>query len=236
MSNAYMKTVVNYGREEQVLNLSLFVKDLCKVLGGKLSPPKDNETESDHYRTFELGDALISVNKHWEKSKRGKVTIGIAPLNLKLAYGDTPRGPEYTTPSATVSTERPLGQIAADVKRRVIDPGKAPIAALVAHAVLCGEQRNELAATAERLRKAYPMLQVNVKDGERYSASLYRNVTGEPYLSGNVRADGSATIDRLSLTAEQFEAVMKALYPAKTRFPEVSLDKAAGKLVVKKKA
>lgn len=210
----YVTTIEKYNRPEQVLDLHRFAADVCKLLKGKIVQQKHDEIVNERYVSIEIDGAVLGLTKGWKRSELDKVTVNIGPLGLKLAYNDTPRGPEYKTPEATVSTARPLDKIVADIKRRVIEPGKAPIAKLHEHAATCDQQRNSLVAVAADLRKRYPMLQVTVKDGERFSAGLYRNANDEPYLSGSVRADGSVSIDRLgSLSAEQFERVMAALYP-----------------------
>lgn len=212
--SSYISIETKYNRDERVLDLPRFAKDICKVLGGKLVPRESDQIVNDRYVAFTLGDdVLIGLTKGWKQSEIDKVTVTIAPFNLKLAYGDTPRGAEYKTPEATISTSRPLGKIAADITRRVIEPGKAPLAKLREHAATCDQQRVDLKAVADELRLKHPHLQVTVKEGERFSGSLYRNANDEPYLSGSVRADGSVSIDRLgSLTPAQFKRLMTALY------------------------
>ncbi len=211
--SSYIITEEKYGRSEQVLDLHSFAKDLCKALSGKLTARDKDEIANDRYASFTLGESKIGLTKCWKKSELDKVSVTIAPANFNLSYNDTPRGPEYKTPEATVSTSRPLDKIVADIKRRVIEPSKAPIAKLREHAAACDQQRSDLRDIASNLRSRYPLLQVTVKDGERFSGKLYRNSNDEPYLSGSVHADGSVSIDRLgSLTPAQFARLMKALY------------------------
>ena len=213
---AYLTTETKYNRPERVLDLHRFAADLCKALGGKMIPPVKGEAKNERWTSMEIGDAIIGLTKSWKQSEVEKVSVSISPRGLSLGYNDTPRGPEYALPSATVSTARPLASIAADIKRRVIDAAAAPMAKLREHAAACNQQRDDLQTVAADLRKRHPLLAVTVKDGERFSASLYRNSNDEPYLSGTVRSDGSVSIDRLGgLTAEQFERVMTALYPKK---------------------
>jgi hypothetical protein len=48
----------------------------------------------------------------------------------------------------------------------------------------------------------------------RSRLSIYCNITGRPYLSGRVYADGTVSIDRIAtLSAAIFKRVMRALYP-----------------------
>lgn len=216
MSNPYVKTETKYGREERSLDIHRFARDLAKAIGGKVIPQAPGEIINERYASIEIDGAAIGLTGGRGRNDLEKVTVRISPLGLKLSYNDTPRGDEFKTPEAKVSTARPLAAIAADIKRRVIDPGAAPIAKLREHATACVQQAADLQSTADRLRKRYPLLSVTVKDGARHSASLYRNANDEPYLSGTVQADGTVSIDRLgSLTAAQFERVMAALYPVK---------------------
>ena len=215
MTNPYVTISEKYNRPESVLDLHRFARDLAKLLKGKFVEQKTDDI-NERYVSIEIDGAVLSLTKGWKKSELEKITVNIRPRDLRLDHNDTPRGQEYKTPEATVSTDRPLDKIVADITRRVIEPGKAPIAKLHEHAATCAQQRDDLETTAARLRKDYPLLQVNIKTGERFSAQLYRNSNDEPYLSGNVRSDGSVSIDRIgSLTAKQFERVMAALYPRK---------------------
>ncbi|KRQ99267.1 hypothetical protein [Bradyrhizobium valentinum] len=212
--SAYVKTETKYGRPEQSLDIHRFARDLAKAIGGKVIPQKPGEIPNERYASIELDGAAISFTAGWGRNEIEKVSVRISALGLNLSYNDMPRGPEFKTPEAKVSTARPLAAIAADIKRRVIDPGKAPIEKLREHAAACDRQRTDLRATADQLRKRYPGLSVTVKDDARHSATFYRNDNKGPYLSGSVGPDGSASIERIgSLTPEQFARVMAALYP-----------------------
>jgi hypothetical protein len=214
MSNPYVKTETKYGREERSLDIHRFARDLAKAIGGKVIPQAPGEIINERYASIEIDGAAIGLTGGWGRNDLEKVAVRISPLGLKLSYNDTPRGDEFKTPEAKVSTARPLATIAADIKRRVIDPGAAPIAKLREHAAACVQQATDLRATADRLRKRYPGLSVTVKDDARHSAPFYRNDNKGPYLSGTVYPDGSASIERVgSLSPEQFARVMAALYP-----------------------
>lgn len=217
MSNPFLITETKYNRDEQVLDLHAFAVALAKALKGKIIRHDADSIANDRYVSIEIEGAILGLTKGWKKSELEKVEVRIGPIGLKLGYNDTPRGDEYKTPEASVSTGRPMDKIVADITRRVIEPGKAPIAKLHEHAATCNQQANELLATAERFRKRDPNMKITVKDGERFSAGLYRNVTGQPYLSGNIRSDGSVTLDHLSLSAEQFERFYAAIFPKKTK-------------------
>jgi hypothetical protein len=141
------------------------------------------------------------------------VTVCIESASVKIEHNNRPSGEKYKLPRATVSATRPLGRILADIKRRVLDPSQAPLAELRAYAAQLAKQKDDLAATAERLRADHPGLSVNIKDSSTHSGTIYRNGEGGPYLSANFYADGSVSIDRLgSLSAEQFDRICRALY------------------------
>ena len=210
---SYIEVVQSYGHDERKLNVARFAADLRKALGGAPLPAKDCDTDVYRHARFALDGNEITLTSGWRRNEIDKVTVRCSPLNCKLDYNNTPRGDEYKLPEATVSAERPLQAIAADIKRRVIEPAKAPIAKRREYAATLAKQANDLASTCARLRERFPGLSVTLKNGATYSASLYHNTDAGPYLSGQVHADGSMSIDRLgSLSADQFERVMTALY------------------------
>jgi hypothetical protein len=203
-----------HGRNERSVDVERFTADLAKALGGTVIP---RDQYPDRYAEFSLDDTVVTVSRGWAHREFDKVTIGIEAADVRFTYNDRPSGADYRTPKATVSVTRPLARIVADVKRRVIEPAKAPLAKLRDHAAMVAKRTSDLAATAERLRRDYPGLDVSIKNGSSYSGTLYRNRDGAPYLSGNFNADGSVNIERLgSLTADQFERLMRALYQEKT--------------------
>jgi transcriptional antiterminator Rof (Rho-off) len=213
---SYVITETKYGRDERALDLHAFARDLAKAMGGAIIPTPKGEIPNERYVQFTIDDCTVNLTKGWKKSELEKVTVSISPNGLNGHHRDIPRGDEYQLPEATVNSSRPMAALVADIKRRVIDPAQAPIAKRREFVAACDQQVDDLKACVASLQTRHPLLKVTLKDGERFSAALYRNANDEPYLSGSVHADGSVSIDRLgSLTAQQFERLMAALYPVK---------------------
>lgn len=209
----YITTRERFGRQERVLDVQRFTIDLADLLGGTyIKPNPDNLDRGERYASLRLDDCEIGITVNWRCGEKVNVSIGPADLNFNARGYSRPYGDEYRTPNATVSVTRPIERIAADIKRRVIEAGKAPIAKLRAHAEQLDQAAKGLVSTVDRLRKRYPALQVKVEQGATTSGSIYSNGEG-PYLNGRVYADGSVSVERLgSLTADQFDRVMRALY------------------------
>jgi hypothetical protein len=108
-----------------------------------------------------------------------------------------------------------MAKVVADIRRRLLDPAVEVAKVRKAHADKIGAQKSDLASTAETLRKRFPGLTVRHDKDASQNGSIYRNDDSGsgPYLSGRFYNDGKVTIDQLgSLSSEQFERVMAALY------------------------
>ena len=204
-----------YGHPRQSIDLPQFAADLCKAMGGTLPPVNPDRTSYDlaRYQSFALDGCEIGLTRGWHRNEWNKITVCIAPpADAKLTYNQTPYGEGYKLPKATITATRPMDRIVADIKRRVIEPAKAPIAKRREHAEQLRQNANDLASTAARLRKSHPNLDIRVEQGATSSGSFFRQGEG-PYLSGTFYADGSASINHIgSLTRKQFERLMRALY------------------------
>jgi hypothetical protein len=160
----YIVTRESYGRTERVINVQRFAADLSKALGGQ-PIIKGDESYRDRYAQFRLADgAVIGVSRSHHAWDMGSISIDAA---LTLTYNDRPSGEKYKTPTAKVAVTRPFARIVADIKRRVIDAAQAPLAELRAYGDMIAKRTDDLAATAERVRKEHPGLSINIKDGSR---------------------------------------------------------------------
>lgn len=201
----YLTNREEFGRTLRAVDVTRFTTDLCQALGGKLV----NDPERRAGASFILDGAEISVHSIWNASD--KVSLHIAPSPRTWLGSNEPHGEEYKLPSIRVSVERPMAALAKDVKRRLIDPAQGPLAKRREHTAKIADNATKLKVTSERLRATHPSLDVRLERDATYNGTFY-NRNGV-YLNGRFDYNGSVTIDRIgSLSAEQFDAVMRVLY------------------------
>lgn len=201
-----------YGRVEQVFDIQAFARDLAKEMGAVyVAPPKESMGGEERYAKIKLDGYEIGLTRDWRDRRNATVHVSIGVIGDRLGYNETGSRDEYKMPKASVSGTRPLAALVKDIRRRVIEPASAPAAKRRELKTQREQWANNLAAHAERMRAAFPDLQVTVAEGETYAGSIYLNRDGG-YLSGRLYSDGSVTIDRISqLNAEAFAGVMAAL-------------------------
>lgn len=201
-------------RNQLVLDLPRFAADLAKELGGKVLA---SDSPHDRYTRVLVGDVELTLSAGFRRGETDKVTVSVWPASQALRHVDVPRGDGFELPSATVSATRPLHRVVADIRRRVIEPSKAPIAKRLDRFNEQKRRASDLVRTADRLRKRFPGLSIKTDLDRGQSGSVYYN-NGGVYFNGRLNADGSVYPDRLgTLTAEQFERVMKALWKDPTK-------------------
>jgi hypothetical protein len=195
------------------IDIKAFARDLAAPMGGTVLP-NDDDYNGKRYAEIAFSDYTIGLTAGWQKNERNKVAVSISPTGIKPSHA-SPYCDKYKLPRINVSVERPIGSVAADIVRRLIEPAKAPIAERRQYAENVDRAANGLQAAAAKLRAAYPPLSVTLNQGETHAARIYNNNGAGPYLTAQLYADGSVSIDRLgSLSAAQFERLMAALYPA----------------------
>jgi hypothetical protein len=207
----YFTTKETFGRTEKILDVQRFTRDLAKAMGGAYKAPKpDDMGVGERYATFDLDGFTIGITRSWQDRLADKVTVNIDPADVKLTYNDTPRGDDYKLPRASLSAGKPMARIVADIRRRVIEPAKAPTEKRRAYAADLKAKANNLAARADTFRKN-PRLDVRVENGATHSGTIF-NREGV-YLNARFYADGTVGIDRLgTISADQFEAILAVLY------------------------
>jgi hypothetical protein len=202
----YLTNRKEFGRTLRAVDVNRFTADLCKAMGGKLLNGRGEQVRGS---SFELDGAEISVHTIWNASD--KVSLHIAAYPRNWLGSNEPHGDDYKLPSIRVSVERPMATLVKDIKRRLVAPAQAPLAKRREHAAKISDNAAKLKATSERLRKAYPHLDVRLENDATYNGTFY-NREGV-YLNGRFDYNGGVTIDRIgSLSAEQFDRVMDALY------------------------
>jgi hypothetical protein len=192
------------------VDLARFVPDLAAALGGKVFRP-EGYLDSDRRLNIELDGFVISASQLWNDST--KVTLHIDEREREWLGSNEPYGDDYKMPSIRISVDRPMKALVADIRRRLIEPAKAPAAKRREYAARMAESKSNLATVAAALRQRFPRLEVRDPKDQVHATGLYLNSDAGPYLSGTVYADGKVSIDRLGqLSPEQFDRLMKALY------------------------
>jgi hypothetical protein len=197
-------------RPRKSVDLARFVPDLAAALGGKVFRP-EGYLDSDERRNIELDGFVISVSSVWNDPT--KVSLHISESERKWLGSNEPYGDDYKMPSIRISVDRPMKTLVADIKRRLLEPAKAPAAKRREYAAKLAASKSNLATVAAALRQRFPRLEVRDPKDQVHSTGLYLNSDAGPYLSGTVYSDGKVSIDRLGqLSPEQFERLMKTLY------------------------
>jgi hypothetical protein len=185
--------------KEHILNVNALAADLAPLVGGVVDP------EDKH--VIALGDLRIYIRAGYGAHK-GRAEIGVhAPsvasqLNYQRAQW----------PKMTADAGRPVEKIAAEIKRRVIEPAAPVLADLKAQLANQLDQRSQIEAHAEAIRKAFPMVSVKFEDGQRTQAQVYGNAGGA-YLSARLNPDGGLYPDRVgSIGPERTHALLAALF------------------------
>ena len=187
-----------------------FATDLTKALGLTLV---QNEAEGySYYRMIALDEASGLPGLHlWltPMTKKGKVermTISLHnPERHKLRTNFAVRFEEIT-----VSVDRPMKALAADIVRRVIGPGKIVNDLFVTTLAAELAERESASTKLADLATALTTMKVTPNEDPAYGGNLYVN---DPeagiYLSGRVSADGSfsGSGGMVSLSRDMLEAI-----------------------------
>lgn len=199
----YIETTVAYGRTERKLDMKAFLGDLAKALGGKVIAGTDS---LDPMR-IKMPDGLVLYfsNSTWRASGFDKVRVAATePADARVPYNELPRGPEWNLPSASMSCERPMAALVKDIRRRVIEPSRAPLAKRRELLATIAARGRSLARVADYMRATG--VDARLKDGDR-SGTFYMS---EPYVSGSFYDDGTVSIERLGsrFTVAKFEQLL----------------------------
>jgi hypothetical protein len=190
------------------VDLARFAPDLAKALGGK------SVVENIDRYSVEVDGFHIWIDTLWNDAT--KVTLHIRDADRQWLGSNEPSGDGYRMPSIKISVDRPMERLAADIKRRLIEPAREPAEKRREYVAKLNESAANLTLTADKLRKRFPGLTVRMEKDATHSGTVYHNSSGTPYLNGRFYADGKVSIDQLgSLSAAQFERVMKAIYETK---------------------
>ena len=204
----YKTTRVQYGRTEIIIDVRKFAMNLSAVLGGSglAAPTSDANSQA----TFRLGADEITVTGNGYHHK-GRVEVRIDAPDVRFDDRNT-YDKAARTESATVDPDaRPIGRIAADIKKRVIDASQEALRLQREYAAKKDANRSGICVQMETLRAAMPNLQVRKRDERALEAQVYSDSTGH-YVGATLSADGTVSIQHIgSMSLERFARMMQVL-------------------------
>jgi hypothetical protein len=201
-SNPWVKEETRYSRPEYILDVPAFAAALAAQLGGTVEATESGFAGSARIRVGEL--CLYVRTEHGAKFGRVEIHSGAPEATDKLHYSERP-----SFPSGSFDTARPLDRLAADIRRRIIEPAAEPTAKAKAKLEANNGHRAQLEAAAAELRAAFPTVQITIRDGTSVTqADVYYSRDGA-HLSGRLNADGSLNVERIwgADTVQLFKAL-----------------------------
>lgn len=206
MTNAhpFISTSIVYGREEANTDHEAF----AAALAGQLEGARVEITEPGRWgfsRVHLPGSMWIAVRPMY--GKLGRVELKIYPG----IGGDVDAARRVTFPGMTADTGRGAAKVAAEVRRKLIEPA-GPLMDRVREAIGAAEARvSALSQFAQALSAAIPGLTVETPASRDASEGKW-SLSAPTYAYGRVYADGSITLDRsASLKGDKALAVLAAL-------------------------
>jgi hypothetical protein len=200
----YLKDHESFGRIEKRIDLVRFAADLAKQLAGKTTTEAQYP---DERQGVMVGTDLINLSADNHK-KRVHVSISApeVPWDDRNTYDKA-----HKTESASVNPDgRTIERIAADIKRRVIEPSKEPLRLQREHAVKMAEGRASIVRLSAALKARLPGLDVRTNEKEQ-RAAIYSGSNGH-YLSATLSGDGTIAVERLgSMPMSKFERIVAIL-------------------------
>jgi hypothetical protein len=180
--------------------------------------------QANHYFRLTRADGLeLGLFGQGEK---GYIRTGSDPTRLEVSMNVPQRHGSYAnlsgwgigsysepvaTPKANMAASKPIDALAKDIVRRVVEPAAPLHETIRAKMAADKAAADDLDAQAAALRKAFPAMTVETKDGSS-SVSIYLNKSSEGlYITGRV-SGGSVSLDRVgSFPADRLEAVINAI-------------------------
>jgi hypothetical protein len=210
-------TETPYGRKEYTLDIVRFTADLAKALSKLLPDAKVavvpfKEDYANRYQTIRVGADQLGIS--WNDWKR-RLTVSIEAPDVRGDRNTYDKAQK--TEEASVNPDgRTIERIAADIKRRVIDPSQEPLRLQREHAAKTAAARAEIVRKADALRAKCPTLDIRTHEREQ-RAAIYGNGGGH-YLSGTLYADGTVALERIgSMPVEAFERIVAILNELKEK-------------------
>jgi hypothetical protein len=199
---------------ESYLDTRQLAGDLAPLLGGKvLAKAADDDMQSPVYESaiIELpGGLQIHVCTSWRDRVSKWVFRTGVDWRITGKLNGHYRGVNF--PSANISASKTVERIAADIKRRLVEPSQAPLAEIMKNFADLQADTQEIAARMADLSTRFPWLTVRAeKDGTEIE--LYVN-SGGSYLSARLSRSGTLYLDRsCSVAGSQIDALLAVFAP-----------------------
>jgi hypothetical protein len=195
LSNPYIAhRIPSYAgaRPEAYIAVSRFAADLAQALGYAPDPGPDDATGWNNVAGFTADAGLrVSVHAKWNADGRVILDAGLPAEQRRAGY-------HVKFPSITVDVSRPIGELARDVRRRLIDRSAAPAAQMREHDAMITARRADLIAHAEALRALHPAMTVKIPDDPGAFNAPFHLATGVgAFFTGKLNVSGALTFDRV---------------------------------------
>lgn len=212
MTDSYITTTIEHGRERNVIDLPRFAKDLAKALDNlltsvdvKLLPTTEYPNER---QTIRIGKDNLNLGADNYKKR---ITASIAASDVTWDDRNT-YDKSHRTETATVGPDgnRDIKTIARDLNRRVIDASQPALKLQREYAAKQQAGRAAIVIKANALKAKLPGLDIRT-DEKAQRASIYGGSDGH-YISATLNADGQVSIERIgSVSVEKFERIVAIL-------------------------
>lgn len=207
----YDKVVQRYGRAETITDIQSFARDLSSALGGSpLDKVPEERIDAEGQASFRLGPDTIHVSTNHYGSK-GRVKVRIVASDVGPDDRDIYNKAHRTQEAAVDPNARDIKRIAADIKRRVIDPSQEALARQREYAEQRKAGRSGLAGYLAQMVQACPSMQALKRHPHDTTAGLHSGAAGH-YIQGTLHEDGTVSIDRIaSMPFEAFVGLVAFL-------------------------
>jgi hypothetical protein len=205
----YQTTVERYGRTEIEVDVQAFARDLSFALAGS-AVSRDGETPLSNRVIFRVGADQIAVIGNGYQHK-GRVEVTISAPDVPWVDRNMHDKKHCTTQASINPEARTIERIAADVKKRVIDPSQEPLRLQRAYAAQMAAARIGIVGHMKALQAAVPGLYVKRQTETELSANISGGANCA-YVSARLNSDGSVSIQHItSMSADKFARVMAIL-------------------------
>jgi hypothetical protein len=200
----YQKERESFGRIELRIDLVRFAADLAKQLAGTTAAKGGYPDERQ--------DIMVGTDQLHLSTDNHKKRVHVSISAPDVKHGDRNiYDKAHKTESASVNPDgRTIERIAADIKRRVIEPSKEALRLQREHAKRMAEGRAAIVRLSAALKRRLPDLDVRTNEQEQ-RAAIYGGSNGH-YLSATLSGDGTVAVERLgSMPMSKFERIVAIL-------------------------